>query len=122
MLIALARRGRGILVTSGYAVEEARRNLDLKAPAALPRFGQVLRHVQLVRDAPPGLVREVTAKHLLPMADAPILAAALQAGVSALITGDRTHFGHLMDRRIPGLPLQALSLAKALDRLLAESP
>ena len=119
-LIALAKQGRCALVSSSYASEEARRNIELKRPQALVRFRQILRWVRLVREAPSDLIRRVALEQDLPAADAPILAAALQARVEYLVTGDRSHFGHLMGQRNPTLPIQVLSLANALGLLLAK--
>jgi len=102
-------------MTSTYAGEEARRSLAKKYPEAVVSLDHHLQHVRVVRDAAPAQVREAVARHLVPIEDAPILAAALQAGAKYLVTGDRTHFGHLMDRPVAGLPLRVLSLARALD-------
>ncbi|OGX40985.1 MAG: hypothetical protein A3C53_04045 [Omnitrophica WOR_2 bacterium RIFCSPHIGHO2_02_FULL_68_15] len=115
VLFAEAHRGRCAVVTSPYAIAEARRSLAKKYPEALASLDRYVRQVRLVRDTAPAQVREATDRHLVPMEDAPILAAALQAGVDYLVTGDRAHFGHLMDRAVPGLPVRVLSLAKALD-------
>ena len=50
----------------------------------------------------------------LPEKDAPILAAAINARVDALVTGDKRHFGALFGRRIGNLlvlpPANALEL------------
>ena len=117
VLMAFAKQGRCALVSSSYAAEEARRNIELKRPRALVRFKQILRGVRLVQEAPADLVRRVALEQDLPAADAPILAAAFQARVEYLVTGDRSHFGHLMDRRHPTLPVQVLSLANTLALL-----
>lgn len=53
----------------------------------------------------------------LPLKDAPILAAAVQARCDVLVTGDRTHFGALYRRRFRGV--EVLSPADTLARLLA---
>lgn len=115
MLLAAARAGRCVVITSSYAVEEARRSLHKKYPETVGSLNRYLRHLRVVPDAAPAQVRDAVARHLVPVEDAPILAAALQARAEYLVTGDRTHFGHLMDRHIAGLPLRVLSLAKALD-------
>ena len=114
ILLAEAREGRCIGLISPYAVEEARRSLSKKRPETVSSLDRWLRHLRIVPDAAPAQVRDAVARHLVPVEDAPILAAALQAGAEYLVTGDRTHFGHLMDRAVAGLPLRVLSLAKAL--------
>lgn len=115
ILLALAREGRCIGLTSPYAIEEARRNLHKKYPEMAGSLDRHLRHLRVVPDAALARAQDVVTRHLVPVSDAPILAAALQAGADHLVTGDRTHFGHLMDRAIAGLPLRVLSLAKALE-------
>ena len=52
----------------------------------------------------------------LPPEDAPILAAAVQAKADLLVTGDRSHFGHLFRKTVRGVRVE--SLADALARLL----
>ncbi|MFQ5680273.1 MAG: hypothetical protein ACE5HP_12550, partial [Gemmatimonadota bacterium] len=87
------------LVTSAYAIEEARRNL--RWPAQRKRLerrvaglGEVL---ATVPDRP--LPRGVA----LPEKDCPILLAALHARATHLLTGDVTHFGRFLGREIEGL-------------------
>ena len=118
-LFTLAKRRRAVtLMTSAYAEEEARRNLEAKRPEALPDLSDLLRTVRRVREAPTAMIRQVAAQHGVPAPDAPILAAAVEAGADLLVTGDRSHFGHLMDRRHPTLPIQVLSLKRTLRLLL----
>jgi predicted nucleic acid-binding protein len=93
---------RGIrLLTSGYAAEEARRNLDTAARRA--RLERLLASVEIVAEAahttiPPGA--------RLPEKDEPILRAALATGATHLLTGDIRDFGHLFGRRIGGVLVQ----------------
>jgi predicted nucleic acid-binding protein len=113
-LLAAARAGRCAVVTSSYAVEEARRSLEKKRPDAVVSLGQHLQHFRIVPDAAPAHVQDAVTRHLVPVEDAPILAAALRAGAAYLVTGDRTHFGHLMDRPVKGLAVRVVSVANAL--------
>lgn len=76
------------LVTSGYAWEEAHRNLPHVEQQK--RLQALLPGVRIVAERgdwalPPDI--------LLPEKDRPILAAALHCGATHLITGDVTHFG-----------------------------
>jgi predicted nucleic acid-binding protein len=102
---AAYRQGSGLLqlwnlpdvekVTSVYALEEARRNLDTEARAA--RLNGLMLEVKVLpelreQDLPPGV--DLAEK------DKPILAAALAAGASHLITGDRQHFGCYFGKRV----------------------
>ena len=87
-----------VLLTSGYAVEEARRNLD--TPERRERLEGLLVAVQIVMEAPrtpsPDGAR-------LPEKDQPILRAAIAAGATHLLTGDLRDFGHLFGHRVGGV-------------------
>lgn len=101
------------LVTSAYAVEEARRNLEDEDRRK--RFGALLRRVRVVAEAPD---LEATRRALpddapLPPDDLPILAAAIAAGATHLLTGDRRHFGELYGERVGGMRI--LKPASILD-------
>ncbi|MGH8273235.1 MAG: PIN domain-containing protein [Gammaproteobacteria bacterium] len=116
LLFRLARAGYCELVTSAFALEEARRNIQLKRPerhAALEKLA-----VQIALSPLPNATTNADAsRHGLPAKDVPILAAAITAGAEALVTGDRSHFGPLYDRRIKGL--RVLTLAAALERVVS---
>ncbi len=85
------------LVTSAYAVEEARRNLasadQLARLARLPSRARVVPE----SDAP------VPAGVLLPDKDLPILKAAVAAEATHLVTGDVRDFGRYFGKRIAGI-------------------
>jgi len=98
-LFALAAKRRHRLLTSPHALEEARRNLELKEPDTLPRLRDLLGEI----DVCPECLEENAEwarEQSLPEKDAPILGAALQARADLLVTGDRTHFGHLYGKRL----------------------
>jgi predicted nucleic acid-binding protein len=83
------------LVMSVYALEEARRNLETEDQST--RLNRLMKEVEVLpelrkQDLPP----EVK----LAEKDKPILAAALAAGASHLITGDRQHFGRYFGQRV----------------------
>ncbi|MFW6201040.1 MAG: PIN domain-containing protein [Gemmatimonadota bacterium] len=87
------------LLTSEYALEEARRNLtDANARARLARL---VEDVELVAEASDVGVPDDHSD--LPDKDRPILAAALAARATHLITGDLTHFGPLYGRDASGV-------------------
>ena len=51
----------------------------------------------------------------LPVKDRPVLAAAIHQSCGALVTSDRTHFGPLYGRTIPGVTIHSpRSIAEAL--------
>jgi len=89
------------LVSSAYAVDEARRNLsDSEARA---RLETLLGETTLVAE---GSLAELPPNLTLASKDRPILAAAIRAGATHLITGDRKDFGKLFGRRIGGVLIQ----------------
>jgi len=111
----LARAGACHLVTSPHALEEARRNFGLKYPSTMDALERLVDVCSVEPEAPS---KDVTwaLEQGLPLKDAPILAAAVQARCDVLVTGDRTHFGPLYGRRLRGV--EVLSPADALGRLL----
>ena len=115
-LFRLAAAGRCELVASPHAILEARRNLGLKSPRGTEALDALLERVEKVAEAGPQMV-ESAAGHGLQGSDAPILAAAVAAGVDLLATGDRTHFGRLFGRDVGGVRI--VSPAEALALLLA---
>ena len=98
-LFALAGEGLCSLSSSRHAIDEAARNLALKAPDTMPAFERLLALLEVVPEADPRLVAWA-AELGLPANDAPILAAAVASQLDLLVTGDRTHFGHLFGRTI----------------------
>jgi len=101
----VANAGGYELVTSPFALVEARENLKRKRPEALGALSERLRSVRLVPEAEP----EPWMVGRLPQKDLPILAAAAAAGCRVLLTGDTRHFGRLMKR--DDLPLRILTPA-----------
>ena len=86
------------LLTSGYAWEEARRNLETEAQERrLTRLADGLEVVAEAGDFP--LPEDVD----LPEKDRPILRAALASDATHLVTGDLTHFGPYFGREIAGV-------------------
>jgi len=113
-LFRLARTERCTLLTTVYARDEALRNVRVKRPDCEVALGALLRAVAIVEGAD---VRSVAwAEALLPAKDAPILAAAVEAGAGMLVTGDRRHFGALFGTSVGGVTV--LPPRAALERLL----
>lgn len=117
-LVALARVGGCTLQSSAHAIEEARRNLALKSSGYEKRLADALAQIEVVAEAPPTLV-EWARNEGLPLKDAPILAAAVQAGADALVTGDARDFGSLYGRTLRGV--QVLAPARALALVLKDA-
>lgn len=87
------------LITSTYAIEEARRNLRKREQKLrLEQLARGLHVVQFV-SAPDVLTTRVS----LPGKDLPILAGAIALNSTHLITGDVRHFGQYFGKRIEGI-------------------
>lgn len=92
-LWALAADRKVELLTSAYAVEEARRNLDRREHKR--RLEGLLSAVKIVPEPDPNLPCPAD----LPPKDRPLLLAAIQAGATHFVTGDLKHFGAYRGRR-----------------------
>lgn len=88
------------LLSSAYAIEEARRNLTIDRCEAAQRLNRLLDFVSIV-DAPQGL--KLSENIRLDPKDRPVLLAAIHAKAEYLLTGDARHFGHLYGKRIEGV-------------------
>jgi len=80
------------LVVSRQVITEADRNLSAKLPAVLPDYRALLIQLAplIVEDPPPHVVKE--AARVIHQNDAPILAAAREAGVDFLVSWNTRHF------------------------------
>jgi uncharacterized protein len=88
------------LLSSAYAIEEARRNLAADRPEALARLGRLIEAICTV-DAPQSLKFRENVK--LDPKDQPILLAAIRGKAGYLLTGDARHFRHFYGKRIEGV-------------------
>ena len=114
-LVALARASLCELLASAHALEEARRNLELKSAGFERRIETMLAQTRIVAEAPAALVEWARAQGL-PLKDAPILAAAVHARADLLVTGDSRDFGHLFGHTLRGTRI--VTPATALDLVL----
>jgi uncharacterized protein len=96
-LLRLWRLTRVELLSSSYALEEARRNLE--TPAQRGRLTRLRRKLRLVEAEHFTLPRGVR----LPEKDLPILLAAIDGGATHLLTGDWEHFGPYYRQEIAGV-------------------
>jgi len=92
MVVTLGSEGLFQLATSAYAREEARRNLERKAPDRLPEFNHQLSGIRLVADSP-----SIPCPADLAEKDWPIYRAAHACRANVLLTGDHRDFGFLMN-------------------------
>jgi uncharacterized protein len=88
------------LITSVYAVEEARRNLS--NPGQQSDLEELLGSVEIVPTTAPTDHPLLSALEL-PAKDRPILLAAIGVGATHLLTGDFRHFGPHYGKRIEGV-------------------
>lgn len=87
----------GKCLYSAYAFDEAQRNLAAKFPACVPALEKLLRGMVQVPNTQ-GL-SGVTIRDK----DEPILSAAIAAGASHLLTGDKRDFGPFFGQTIQGV-------------------
>ncbi len=85
-------------VTSLFAIGEVNRHIVLSAQQL--RFDELIARTGMVSDADLGFVPQSIQ---MVEKDRPILAAAIAASVDYLITGDKSHFGHLYGTRVSGV-------------------
>lgn len=93
VVVELGKRGRRQCFTSAYALEEARRNLNVKYPAAVQSLHSLAVSLRLQEHR-----RDLGFPPSLPAKDQPIFQAALACRADFLLTGDLQHFGSLMHR------------------------
>ena len=86
------------LITSWYSVTEAKRIIALKKPSASEHLSALIGKVEVSTNT-----TKMESGHCLPDKDVPILEAAVWATCSFLLTGDITHFGHLLGKEIEGV-------------------
>ena len=112
----LAEAGVCELLASPYTLDEARRNISRKHPAKVAELELLILRISICREA--GAVEMLWARSTgLTEKDAPVLAAAVQAKAEILVTGDRTDFGKLYERKLRGL--EVLPPRIALERIVA---
>ena len=94
-------------VTSYFALEEARRNVQRKRPAWSAGFAALAPRLERVPSVLFDLPVELEEK------DRPILCTAIRSRCELLATGDSKHFGHLYDHTLEGVTIvSVLGLAR----------
>ena len=84
-------------ITNVYAVEEARRNLERKFPAALRQLEPLVKKCELI----PAVKTDL--KVNLALKDLPILGGAVAGQAKYLLTGDEKDFGKFFGETIAGV-------------------
>jgi len=92
----LQRSGRCRLLVSRFVIEEARRNL--READQIQRLDARLESTLVVPESPAD-----RCPLDLPDKDRPVFSAAVAAGASHLITGDRRHFGAFSGSKVAGV-------------------
>ena len=112
LVIELGGKGKWEVVSSRYAVEEARRNIAAKYPAADGRLAELVNFISVI---PSGMGRDCPIR--LPEKDRPIMEAAIRSDASHLLTGDLKDFGPFMNKpkKTAGIVIQ--TVAEFLDSL-----
>lgn len=105
LLFDLGRHKVVTLVSSQLAVDEARANLQLKAPAKAAALDPLVAHLDIV-DTPSRAAPLLK----LPADDQLIFGAALAARATHFLTGDKTHFGPYFEdpNRTGGVRIQSV--------------
>jgi uncharacterized protein len=88
------------LITSYYAWDEARRNIDELAHI------ERLNHLTIRVELPVWVVDQLPAGISIDEKDVPILLDAINSRATHLLTGDKQHFGEFFGRRILGTLIQ----------------
>jgi len=113
MLLGLLQEAGHECHANTFVVEEARRNLALKAPGSLPVLDRLLDRIHVAQVTANPVESDVVRS--LPEKDRPVLAAAMQLDCEALVTGDRKHFGALYGKTLGGVKIHSpRSLAEAV--------
>jgi len=113
LLHRLVRAGH-VLCADAYVLEEARRNLLRKGPAALHALETLIASVDVASFMPAELQAPVAER--IDAKDQPVFAAAVGVACEVLVTGDRTHFGALYGHVLLGVRIESpRSLAERLS-------
>ena len=92
LIISLGIKGAWEVYTSGFALEEARRNLAAKYPSIEKTFNKLSSALTIVSESPAAPYPDS-----LDYKDRPIFQTAYACRATHLITGDIAHFGKLMN-------------------------
>ena len=114
LVIELGAAGYWEVVSSRFALEEARRNLGRKYPQCLETLESLRTSFELAEHQPGLRFPEG-----LPPKARPIFQAALACGATHLLTGDRKDFGPFFDRPGETFDIRIQTVAGFLESLLS---
>jgi predicted nucleic acid-binding protein len=89
------------LLTSAFALEEARRNLLVYCPDGMSHLEVLVAELEVAAETSEAV--QLPAGLDLPDKDRPILVSAIGAACTHLLTGDARHFRSLYSRRVGGV-------------------
>jgi predicted nucleic acid-binding protein len=112
LILEIAAQGQWMTLTSTLAVEEARRNLDIKFPACLARLKSILSKVRVVSS-----VSGPTCPIDLPEKDRPIFLTAVKCRATHLLTGDIRHFGPFLNNPSQTSGIAIMTVADFLGKV-----
>lgn len=101
-----------LIITSDYAAEEARRNIQAKRPASSDQLEKIISGIEIVPSALSG-----ACPIELPPKDQPIFLSALVAKATHLLTGDIKDFGPHMNQPEKSGGIVIPTVAEFLDSL-----
>ncbi len=106
LVIALGVKGKGEVVSSSYAAEEARRNIASKYPQSQSRLQDLIDSISIIAS---GSGADCPVK--LPEKDRPIMESAIRSQATHLLTGDLRDYGALMNkpRQTAGIVVQTVA-------------
>lgn len=113
LVLELVAQWHWQIMTSTLAVEEARRNLDIKFPTCLARLESILGNVEVVSS-----VSGPTCPIELPEKDQTIFLTAVKCRVTYLLTGDIRHFGPFMNRPSQTAGVAVMTVSDFLGKVL----
>lgn len=111
LIVELGAQGHWQTLTSTLAVEEARRNLDIKFPACLTRLESILSKVRVVSS-----VSGPTCPIDLPAKDRPIFLTAVKCRATHLLTGDIRHFRPFLNNPSRTAGIAIMTVADFLEK------
>jgi|GEM_PF-379594 predicted nucleic acid-binding protein len=125
-LITYSEQGEITLCLCQMVLEEVGRNLHLKAPQGIPRFGQIRDRLAGTLAEPGQDLIDAVARIVEPK-DAPIVAAAITAQAQHIVSYDRRHLVYRSDAieaafGIPVLTPADLILTLGLERIEHHPP
>ncbi|MGB9683228.1 MAG: PIN domain-containing protein [bacterium] len=102
LLIELKKAKIIELVTSGIALEEASRNLELKRPSSLSTLKDIVKHIRILKDINPEEI-ECDRINSLPQDDRIIFASAVGHRANYFLTGNTKDFHHMVGEVVCGV-------------------